>query len=260
MDFSRNKTSFIIEEWNTSNIPGLVGAILYTVAAAFLCEALHVFIKVQELKLHSRKHKVPVHLGLSTCHVVLTGLRISLVLPVLSGNMWVWISLGVGAGTGYFFLRPCLNSATSGEGKRDDYYKLSTENNNNSDTNNRFDTDRQTQPLLHRAPQSAEVPTLKEEHSSTTFLPSAQPTCTIQNMSNEERWDYIRETFQKLSRSHLYAGLERRRMQDKSYLPCQSPRNTIQDHWESSFDVSAVNFNDLLNEESYRAQEIAQGF
>nr|XP_011421724.2 uncharacterized protein LOC105324360 [Crassostrea gigas] len=296
MDFSRNNTSFIIEEWNTSNIPGLVGAILYTVAAAFLCEALHVFIKVQELKLHCRKHKVPVHLGLSTCHVVLTGLRISLVLAVLSGNMWVWISLGVGAGTGYFFLRPCLNSATSGvsedddvnghgrarlktvrklghysvyksaqqicraqEEKRDDYYNLTTENNNNNNTNNRFDTDRQTQPLLHTAPQCAEVPTLKEERSSTTFLPSAQPTCTIQNMSNEERWDYIRETFQKLSRSHLYAGLERRRMQDQSYLPCQSPRNTSHAHWESSFDVSAVDFNDLLNEESYRAQEIAQG-
>lgn len=233
------------------------------------------------------------HLGLSTCHVVLTGLRFSLVLAVLSGNMWLWISLGVGAGTGYFFLRPCLNSATSGvsedddvdghgraqlktvrklghysvyksaqqicsaqEEKRDDYYKQTTENNNN--TNNRFDTDRQTQPLLHTAPQSAEVPTLTEDHSSTTFLPSAQPTCTIQNMSNEERWDFIRETFQKLSRSHLYAGLERRRMQDQSYLPCQSPRNTSHVHWESSFDVSAVDFNDLLNEESYRAQEIAQ--
>lgn len=142
--------------------------------------------------------------------------------------------------------------------KRDDYYKQTTENNNNN-TNNRFCTDRQTPPLLHRAPQCGEVPTLKEEHSSTTFLPSAQPTCTIQNMSNEERWDYIRETFQKLSRSHLYAGLERRRMQDQSYLPCQSPRNTSHAHWESSFDVSAVDFNDLLNEESYRAQEIAQG-
>lgn len=78
-------------------------------------------------------------------------------------------------------------------------------------------------------------------------------------MNNEERWEFIRETFQKLSRSHLYAGLERRRMQDQSYLPCQSPRNISHVHWESSFDVSAVDFNDLLNEESYRAQEIAQG-
>lgn len=102
-------------------------------------------------------------------------------------------------------------------------------------------TDTQGRPLLHYFPLGA------------------QPTCTIQNMSNEERWDYIRETFQKLSSSHLYAGLERRRIQGQSYLPCQSPRNTSLAHWESSFDVSTVDFNDLLNETSYRAQEIVQG-
>nr|XP_034309518.1 uncharacterized protein LOC117683783 [Crassostrea gigas] len=189
----------------------LVGAILYTVTAAFLCEALNVFIKVQELKLHNRKHKVPMHLGLSKCHVVLKVLRLSVVLAVLSGKMWVWISLGVGAGTGFFFLRPCLNSATSGvsedddinghgrvrlktvrklghyrvhklaqqicrahEDERDDYYKQTRENNNNN-TNNRFDTDRQTQPLLHTAPQSAEVPTLMKSTLPLLFSRARNP-------------------------------------------------------------------------------------
>lgn len=141
------------------------------------------------------------HLGLSTCHVVLTGLRLSLVLAVLSGNMWVWISLGVGAGTGYFFLRPCLNSATSGvsedddvnghgrarlktvrklghysvyksaqqigsaqEEKRDDYYKQTTESNNNKTTGStRTDRRSHYSTQLHRV--------LKYRHSRKTTPP-----------------------------------------------------------------------------------------
>ena len=37
-----------------SVLTGLVGAILYTVTAAFLQEALHAFLKLQELKLLTR--------------------------------------------------------------------------------------------------------------------------------------------------------------------------------------------------------------
>ena len=247
--------------------------------------------------LYCRSHKLPVHLGLTACYVILTGLRCSLVLAVLSGNFWVWISLGVGVGSGYLLIRPCFISATSevsgeedinGQGRvrlktvrktghysipktarhsqsvpestQIEYYIQTTENNNNNNNNHSTDdTDKQTHPLLHTAPQSEEKTILQQESTctSTTFLPSAQP--TIQSMSNEERWDYIRETFQKLSRSHLYAGIqERRRMQDQSYLPCQSPRIASHSQYESSFDASTVDFNDLLNEDSYRTQESAQ--
>lgn len=40
--------------WKCHFLTGLVGAILYTVTAAFLQEALHAFLKLQELKLLTR--------------------------------------------------------------------------------------------------------------------------------------------------------------------------------------------------------------
>ncbi|XP_062607369.1 uncharacterized protein LOC134269162 [Saccostrea cucullata] len=262
----------------------LVGAILFSTGVSFLHEAITVFMNIQEFKLQNRRHKVPVHLGLSVAHVILTFLRLVLVLAVLSGNIWVWISIGVGVGTGYFFMRPCLVCKTREapvdydvtiggrvrlqtvrklghysvqkltqqskvtQEKQDVYFRQTTEHNNNT-----HDTDKQTQPLLNTASQSTERSNLSPQESM-TFLPSAQP--TIQNMSNEERWDYIRETFQKLSRSHLYEGLERRRQQqDRSYVPCESPLNSSQPRWESSFDASTVDIQDLLNEEEMtRAQ------
>jgi hypothetical protein len=295
-----------------------------------------------------RSHKAAAQACLSIVYVILTFLRFSLVLAVLSGNLWVWLSLGLGAGTGYFFLRPCVVCTTpttsgdcegcirlkkarghytvqkatlrskdiqQGQGR---YFKKSSEYNNNHEDN-------QTQPLLTAtlrteksqqlqllkairkqqrlrllnrtvthdvqrsqtnltatnsaeksppplsatqdiqrsqphltATQDAEIPETplratcyrKTPDKFTTFLPSGQP--SVQNMSNEERCDFVRETFQRLSRSRL----ERfQRQPHQSWVSPYSVSSDSQSQWDSSFDVSNVDIDDLLNEETYRVQE-----
>ena len=153
-------------------------SILMSLLSHSVCgKALHVCISF----LYCRSHRLPVHLGLTACYVILTGLRCSLVLAVLSGNFWVWISLGVGVGSGYLLIRPCFISATSevsdeedinGQGRvrlktvrktghysipktgrhsqsvpestQIEYYIQTTENNNNNNNNHSTDdTDKQ---------------------------------------------------------------------------------------------------------------------
>lgn len=106
-----------------------------------------------------------------------------------------------------------------------------------------------SQPFL-TATRNRETSTLCPKDEYTTFLPHAQP--SIQNMSNEERWEYIRQTFQRLSRSRLERS---HRQRDQSCVSPDSSSSVTQSHWDSSFDVSTVDIDDLLNEDTYRVQE-----
>ncbi|KAK6188572.1 hypothetical protein SNE40_004720 [Patella caerulea] len=129
-------TPMLFQAWPTSTMAGLVMAIISTSMLAFIYEGLRYYVYVhsaldkrgEKCPKNATKYKLLSRISGSLLHMLHFTIGYILMLAVMTFNVWIFVSLILGATLGYFFIRPTVEH----------YFKITREKRNKCGTKGRL--------------------------------------------------------------------------------------------------------------------------
>lgn len=113
---ARTNTAFLFKDWSTGNLTGLISALLASVVIAMFYEGVSYYGLVRQTVNKERMRsstvkkssKIFQHTHKTFLHMLQVTIGYVLMLCVMTYNIWMLVSVAVGAGIGHFLVRPLV--------------------------------------------------------------------------------------------------------------------------------------------------------